>query len=207
MDLQIEGGERRFQLVRRDRQELVTNADGLSELGRSFLDAALEVGVQITDRLLREQAVGHVARDLREAPVLPFPVVERRQRDVGPKARTVSPQAPAFTAPRTITQCSVECMLRLAGRCVIWREEDREVTAENLLRRVPFDALRAGIPAGYVTLRVQQKDGIVADAVNEQPEPLGGVVARLRGRGVLPNHCFALYIPTIRFRKFHTLSH
>src|SRR5204863_10008790 len=100
-----------------------------------------------------------------------------RQRDVGPKARAVSPHAPGFTAPRAITQGGVECLLRLAGRCVIRREEDREVTAENLLRRVSFDALRAGIPAGYVSLRIQQEDGVVADAVNEQPEPLGGVVA------------------------------
>jgi len=55
------------------------------------------------------------------------------------------------------------------------------VLADNFVRSISFDALRSLIPACDPAVRVEHEDGVVLDALNEEPEAfLGSVQSLLR---------------------------
>src|SRR5205085_12027159 len=59
--------------------------------------------------------------------------------------------------------------VRLSLRDVVRWIEDREALPDDLLRLVPLQAFAAGIPRQHDTLRVQREDGVIGNAIDEQP--------------------------------------
>jgi hypothetical protein len=53
------------------------------------------------------------------------------------------------------------------------------VAADNFVRQVAFDPLRTEIPVGHPAFGVEQVDGVVGDALHEQPELLFALLERL----------------------------
>jgi hypothetical protein len=67
--------------------------------------------------------------------------------------------------------------LRHAGGALLRRVEHREMLADDLVRAVALDALGARVPAHHPAGGVQQEDGVLGDALDQQAELLvGGVV-------------------------------
>ena len=59
---------------------------------------------------------------------------------------------------------------RLAVRDVFRRIEDVERASDHFLRRVAFDPLRPARPRLDASVRREEVDGVVADAVDDQPQ-------------------------------------
>src|SRR5207248_10077934 len=59
--------------------------------------------------------------------------------------------------------------------------EAGELPAEDLLRRIPLDALRPGVPAHDPTRRVEPEDRVVLHALHQQAEALLALVRGLCG--------------------------
>ena len=74
-----------------------------------------------------------------------------------------------------------EHLLRAAALDVFRGKETGKVAPDNLFRTVALDALRPGIPAHNPALRVQHKDGVVLDSVEQHPVLFLAVPQRLFG--------------------------
>ena len=92
--------------------------------------------------------------------------------DVRPEAAAVLADAPAFFLEPSFALGGLKRLLRLAGCAILLGIELREVLADNLVREIAFDPLRAGIPVGHAAFGVEHVDGVVGDALHQQPELL-----------------------------------
>ena len=68
------------------------------------------------------------------------------------------------------------------GGLVLFRVEAGEMLTDDLGFRIALDCFRAGIPVGDPPLRIEHVDGIVADALDQQPEALLALEQRLIGQ-------------------------
>src|ERR1700739_4994427 len=106
-------------------------------------------------------ALGHVARDFREANDVTGVVAKRRNHNVGPEPGTVFPDAPAFTRVLTFFARSLQDSTGKILLDALGSVEAGKGVAANSPRRVAFDSLCAGIPAGDHALRIQGIDGVI----------------------------------------------
>ncbi|HET8584985.1 MAG TPA: hypothetical protein VFM89_04535, partial [Casimicrobiaceae bacterium] len=67
----------------------------------------------------------------------------------------------------------------------VLRVEDREMLADDLVRRITADALRAGVPRDDAAVGIEHEDRVVDDAVDEQPESFFAFCQRLLVRAPL----------------------
>ena len=72
-----------------------------------------------------------------------------------------------------------EHLLRAAALDVFRGKETGKVAPDNLFRAVALDALRPGIPAHNLALRVQHENGVVLDSVEQHPVLFFAVPQRL----------------------------
>src|SRR5262249_37934184 len=109
--------------------------------------------------------LGQVARHLGEAAQLALRVAQGVEDDVGPEARAVLAHAPALVLEAPHRGGGLQALLRFAALRVFGRVEAREVLADDLRRLVALDALGAGVPGQDDAVRVEQVNGVVADAL------------------------------------------
>ena len=128
---------------------------------------ALLAGAQF---LLVALALGEVARDLDEAVELAAGPAHGRDDHVGPEARAVLAQAPAFVLEAALGRGPAQFLLRPSGRDGLGRIEDREMLADDLLARIALELLRAGVPGDHAALRVQHEDAVIDDALDQELE-------------------------------------
>ena len=62
----------------------------------------------------------------------------------------------------------LELVLGPAAVDRLLRVEDREMAPDDLVGTVALDALRAGIPRRHAPFPVQQEDGVIAHALDQQ---------------------------------------
>ncbi len=98
---------------------------------------------------------------------------------MGPEGAPVLARAQAFGFPSALTRGRGKAASRHAFGNVFGRIEAAEMRADDLFGRVSLDALRAGVPAGHIALRVQHVDGVVGDALDQQTELLLAATQRL----------------------------
>ncbi len=117
-------------------------------------------------------AIRHVARDLGESDKLALRVADRIDDHACPKTGPVLAHAPALllVAPRQLGRR--ERLLRRTRRTIFRRVERADVPADDFMRGVALDPLGAPIPAGDDSFWIEQIDGIIDDALDEQLELL-----------------------------------
>ena len=144
-------------------------ADALDQMA----EARFRVGVRLHScefLFFESLALGEVTRDLGEADQLALGVEHARNDDVGPKARAVLADAPRLVFEPTLARGDLQLLFALAGFDVLLGEEAREMLANDLVGGEALDALRAGVPRGHLALGVEQVDGVVADALDQEAE-------------------------------------
>src|SRR5439155_1452613 len=108
-------------------------------------------------------------------------VVQGRDDHVGPEARAVLAQAPAFILDAALGLGHLQQALRLARGEILRREEAREVLPDDLLGPVALDALGAAVPAHHAALLVEHEDRVVLHRLDQQPELFLAAAPRLWG--------------------------
>src|SRR5262249_31009408 len=115
-----------------------------------------------------------VARDLGEAEQPTLLVAHGIDHRQGPETRTVLAQTPALALVTPLLAGDSQRPFRNPGLAVFRGKELRIVPADDLLCRIALDAGRPGFPAGAGSAGIEHEDGVVGDALDEQPEvPLG----------------------------------
>ena len=135
--------------------------------------------------LLRFLALGDVAGDLGEADQLAVVVVDRVDDDMGPEPAAVLADALALFFKPAVLRGGAQCFLRGAGFAIFLRVELGKVGADDLLGLIALDALRPEIPADDVAFGIEHVDGVIGNALHQQPELLLASPERLFGGSAL----------------------
>jgi hypothetical protein len=98
-----------------------------------------------------------------------------------PQARTVLAHAPAFGLEFSVAGGGLQRAGRKAGFAVFLGVKSREVLADDFGGTIALDPLRPGIPVSHAAVLVQQVDGVVGDALQEQSQLLFALVDPLFG--------------------------
>src|SRR6185437_15857398 len=131
---------------------------------------------------LRFAACAKVARNLRKADQPAFTIAQRCDDDVRPKPRSILADAPVLVLEASVAGGDVELVTRESRRDCLLRIEHFERFSDDLLARVTFDPLRARVPADDAAGRIEPDQGVVLDALYEQPELLS-ILGRRGGPG------------------------
>ena len=124
--------------------------------------------------LLRLALLGHVAGDLGEADQLAVFVADRVDHHARPEAGAVLADAPALRFVAAGLPRGLERAVRDSGVEILGRVEAAEMLADDVFGRIALDPLGAGIPVGHPAFGVEHVDGIIGDALDQDPEaPLG----------------------------------
>ncbi len=161
---------RRPEVVGDDRHQLAAHAIGLD---RSCSAASRSRARMPRSGVLGPLAIGEVAGDLGVAPVLAVGRHQRGDDDVGPEPGAVAPHPPALGLPAPLAPWpSARPCVGHAGPPVLLGVEGRDGPADDLVGPVALEPLGADVPAGHPAVGVEQEDGVVGDAGDEQAEPL-----------------------------------
>ncbi|CAA9552899.1 MAG: hypothetical protein AVDCRST_MAG79-2843 [uncultured Thermoleophilia bacterium] len=114
--------------------------------------------------------LGEVPRHLAEAEERPGLVTQRRDDHVRPERDAVLPDAPALVLDATVGRGARQLPLGLSAADVLVRIEPGVVGPDDLLGPVALEPPGACVPRCDVPVRVQQEDGVVGDALDQEPE-------------------------------------
>ena len=182
IELELQGGERRLELVRGDGEKLVADPQRL--LG------ADPVRVQPPPFLFGLLALGQIARDLGESDERASFVSERGDDDVGPESGPVLPDAPPFVLDPPLGRRLGQQPGRPPVLPVLPGVKEVDRLAEDLLPLIPLDQRRPGVPGRHPPVAVEHEDRVITDAFDQNAETLvaflqrGDSVRRLRGAQV-----------------------
>jgi hypothetical protein len=137
------------------------------------VDQQPEPLLALAHHLLGPAPLAEVASDLGEADEFPLRVAKRRDDDVGPELRSVLPNAPALILHRALSLGNLQLALRLPALLILRRIEDREVLADDLLRRITLEPLGARVPRDDVAGGIEREDGVIVDRLDQQPIEVG----------------------------------
>ena len=154
----------------RDVARRVEHENGVIERA---VDEQPERLLAVAQREIGVPALGEIARDLAESYEPSGLIQQRGDDDVGPESRAVLAHAPTVIFEPAITRRELELLPwpSLVDR-ILWIEH-REVFADDLLRCVSLHPARTFVPTGDMTGRIQQEDGVVAGAFDQQPKRVG----------------------------------
>ncbi len=120
--------------------------------------------------LLGFLSLGDIPRDFRISEQRTVGIADGVDDDVGPESRPVLTDAPAFLFEASLARGRLEGALWLAGFPILVGIEHREMLADGLVREVALDPLRAQVPVAHAAVAVEHVDGVVGDALHQQPE-------------------------------------
>jgi hypothetical protein len=135
----------------------------------------------LAQRLFGLFALGQVAGDFEKAAQGARGRLQGRDGHVGPEARAVLAQPPAFVKEAAGLGRHFEFVFRPAALEGLGRIKDGEVSAEDLLGFIAFEPLGPGVPTGHVAARIEQKDRVILDAGHDFAEMLLGLGRYRRG--------------------------
>src|SRR5688572_12016112 len=102
-----------------------------------------------------------VAGDLRERDQFSILIAQRRNDDVRPEPRAVLAHSPAFILEAAFPSGDLELMRGPAALDSLTRVEHREVTADDVVRRVALDLACAGVPRQNATFRIEEENRVI----------------------------------------------
>src|SRR5690348_1935610 len=133
-------------------------------------------------------ALGKVAGNLGKRADISLRVANRGDDHVGPESRTVLSQPPAFVLESSSFPRSSELLVGPAALDSIRRIEGAEVLSDDFVRTVPLDPLGPRVPCANESVRVEKKDGVIRDPLDQlaktlvgAKEVVGGGTARIVG--------------------------
>src|SRR5690606_37231220 len=132
--------------------------DAFDEQPKAFL--------ALRERLLLAAPFAQIARDVREADELAARIAQRGDHDVGPEARAVLADAPAFVLETAFHARDAELVLRPRGLDRLRRIEARQMRADDLVGFVARDLTGTGIPRRDEPFGVQHEDRVVVDVLD-----------------------------------------
>src|SRR6266705_2076213 len=130
--------------------------------------------VRLRERLVGAAPLGEIAGHLGIPDEAALRVPHRTDHAIGPEARAVLAHAPPFVFLPALARGEREQPRRLSLCHGLRRVEAGEMLPYDLLRPVPLDALRPGIPGGDATRAIQHEDRDVLDALDQPSEGLRG---------------------------------
>ena len=136
------------------------------------LDHQAQTLFALLELLFRAPAVREIAGDLDEAAHPAVRPANRRQHHVRPEARAILAHAPALVLDAALGGGDLQQPLRPAGEPVLFRVEPVKALADDLVRRVSLQLLRAGVPGQDATRGIEQENGVVPNAVGDRPQLL-----------------------------------
>src|SRR6185295_19396403 len=169
-----DGIQRRAQLVRQGRQELVLDPGAaLSQHARVALGLEHRLALRAA-RLegLGALSFGQVSRQLGESAQAAGVVAQGRDVDVRPEPRAVLAQAPAFVDEAPLRRRHAQLVLRPAALHGVLGIELAEVLPDDFLGTVPLDPAGAVIPGLHDAIDVEHEDRVLAHPLDEQAKPL-----------------------------------
>jgi hypothetical protein len=128
------------------------------------------------------EVVGPVAGYPAVSGDLPVRVTPGRDRDAGPEARSVLPNAPALLLEAAVPLRVDEGLPQRARVDVLRNVEPPEVGPQDVLRRVAAQPLRAGTPRRHPSVGVQREDAQTLHVVHETQDRVRARPARARRR-------------------------
>src|SRR5436190_19757631 len=138
------------------------------------LDQELEGLFAPSQRVLRFLASRQVAGQLGEPDHRPLGIPPGRNDHLGPEAGAVLPHPPPLLFHPALARRDREQPRRLSLCHGLRRVKAREMLPYDLLRPVPLDALRPGIPGGDATRAIQHEDRDLLDVIDQLSEGLRG---------------------------------
>src|SRR5579883_1502978 len=96
--------------------------------------------------------------------------MDRINDNIGPEDRSILAQAPGFRLETAFPRRRMKRARRRSRRAVGLGIKTREMVPDDFVGCIAFDALRAGIPAYDISVRIQHEDRIVRHAADELPE-------------------------------------
>ena len=123
------------------------------------------------------QVAGHLGVADQHSPLVP----DGTQDDVRPEPRAVLAQPPAFLFETAFAGGDLQLQPRFPGAQFPLRIEPLEAVPDDLACRVPFEALRAWVPASHSAGRIEHEDGVIPHAVDHQAHPFFRLPERLLG--------------------------
>src|SRR5437899_1477128 len=129
---------------------------------RGLLPCPLDDGLLGT--LPLGQVAGHLGVADQHSPLVP----DRIQDDVRPEPRAVLAQPPAFLLETAFAGGDLQLQPRFPGAQFLLRIEPLEAVPDDLACRVPFEALRAWVPAGHGAVGLEQEDGVLPDPLERE---------------------------------------
>src|SRR5690349_20881526 len=118
--------------------------------------------------LFRHPPLGELARDLGVADQMTRCIAQGGDDDVGPESRTVFSYAPALVLKAADTRGFAQLVFRKPFLNFFARIKNREMFADDLLGGVALEPLRARVPAQDVAVRIEGKNRIVIDVLDEE---------------------------------------
>ncbi len=134
------------------------------------LDEHAELPLALQQRLLGRLTFGDVARGVDEADDLSGVVADRLQRGLGPEAAPILADSPALALEAPSREGGLQRPLGQAAAPILLVVEQRDVAADRGVRRVAGDPFRAGIPGRHPAARIDKKDRVVGDRVQQHLE-------------------------------------
>ncbi len=170
IELDLQGRERRLELVRGDGEKLVADAQRLL--------CANSVRVQPPPFLFGVLALRQIARHLGEPDQRASVVSQRGDDHVGPESGSVFANAPPFVLDPPLARRLGQQPGRPPALPILLRVEELDRLADDLLSLVPLDERGPGVPGHHPSFAVEHEDRVVADALDEHAETLVALVQR-----------------------------
>ena len=117
--------------------------------------------------LLRVVSLGRVSDDISETDQFVIIVSDRDERTGYEKRRTVLPNTPFLNFMLTLLNRQFERAVWFPATALIRTVQYSEMLTNDFVRLVADDLLRGDVPAGHASGRVEQENGIIGNALNE----------------------------------------
>jgi len=126
------------------------------------------LGDEVPALLLVLTLLGLVPGDLGEPDVFSPVVVDGADDDTRPELTPILARSPPVLDELSLAQGYLEVVLWVPDPLFLQRIEDPEGSTDDLLRRVPLDALRPLVLADDVSLHVEHEDRVLADRAHQE---------------------------------------
>src|SRR5258708_1744545 len=171
-------------------RNLAVRRQHIDGIVRNALHQEPELFLTFPKRLFGKPSLGKIARDLGETNQVAGGILDGIDDDIGPEPGAVLSAAPALPFEFSFARGDLERSSGQALFAIGLGVKAREVLAKDFGFFVPFETPRAGVPARYVSIRIEHVDGVIVDGFDQHP-----IAAIVRRRCIGPLSLLHEYYP------------